>query len=351
MNPAVPGIEFRDVSKRYGSEPDAPLAVKGISFVVPKGTLTTILGPSGCGKTTTLRMIAGLETPTGGQILIEGRDVTTLGPAERNVSMMFQSYALFPHMSVVENVMYGLKMSGKSKDEARRLAIDALGNVGLVRFDDRSPSELSGGQQQRVALARALVLEPAVLLFDEPLSNLDARLRREMRDEIRTLQQRLSLTVAYVTHDQSEALAVSDQIIVMDHGIIAQSGPPQDLYEHPRSEFVAGFMGEAMLFPGRVDAARHVCVGPLRFKPDGDVPEGQVKVAVRPEAWLIGPPGSGMEARLKKSAYLGSTYEYTFETELGAIFVVSPDLANVLPIDADVSLSLAGHGVSVVQAA
>jgi iron(III) transport system ATP-binding protein len=351
MNPHVPGIEFRDVSKRYGSEPGAPLAVKGISFVVPKGTLTTILGPSGCGKTTTLRMIAGLETPSGGQILIEGRDVTTLGPAERNVSMMFQSYALFPHMSVVENVMYGLKMSGKSKDEARRLAIEALSNVGLVSFDDRSPSELSGGQQQRVALARALVLEPAVLLFDEPLSNLDARLRREMRDEIRTLQQRLSLTVAYVTHDQSEALAVSDQIIVMDHGIIAQSGPPQDLYEHPRSEFVAGFMGEAMLFPGRVDAARHVCVGPLRFKPGSDVPEGQVKVAVRPEAWVIGPRGSGMEARLKKAAYLGSTYEYTFETELGAIFVVSPDLAHVLPTGADVGLSLGAHGVSVVQAA
>jgi len=347
----VPGIEFRNVSKRYGSEPDAPLAVKGISFVVPTGTLTTILGPSGCGKTTTLRMIAGLESPSGGQILIEGKDVTTLGPAERNVSMMFQSYALFPHMSVVENVMYGLKMSGKSKEEARRLAVDALNNVGLVRFDDRSPSELSGGQQQRVALARALVLEPAVLLFDEPLSNLDARLRREMRDEIRTLQQRLGLTVAYVTHDQSEALAVSDQIIVMDHGIIAQSGAPQELYEHPRSEFVAGFMGEAMLFPGRIDDARNVSVGPLRFKQDCDVPAGQVKVAVRPEAWLIGPPGSGMEGRLRKAAYLGSTYEYTFETELGPIFVVSPDLANVVPLDADVGLSLAGHGVSVVQAA
>jgi iron(III) transport system ATP-binding protein len=345
-----PGIEFRNVTKRYGSEAGAPLAVKGISFTVPAGTLTTILGPSGCGKTTTLRMIAGLESPSGGQILIEGIDVTSLGPAERNVSMMFQSYALFPHMSVVENVMYGLKMSGKPKDEARRLAAEALGNVGLVRFDDRLPSELSGGQQQRVALARALVLEPAVLLFDEPLSNLDAQLRREMREEIRTLQQRLSLTVAYVTHDQSEALAVSDQIIVMDHGVIAQSGPPRDLYEHPRNEFVAGFMGEAMLFPARVDAARNVCLGPLRFKPASEAPQGQVKVAVRPEAWLIGPPGSGMEGRLKKAAYLGSTYEYTFETELGPIFVVSPDLSNAVAIETDVGLSLADHGVSVVRA-
>src|SRR6185369_7240921 len=209
----------------------APLAVKGISFNVARGTLTTILGPSGCGKTTTLRMIAGLESPTSGQIVIAGKDVTTLGPADRNVSMMFQSYALFPHMNVVENVMYGLRMSGVAKTAARKRAVEALRNVGLVGFDERLPSELSGGQQQRVALARALVLEPAVLLFDEPLSNLDARLRREMREEIRALQQRLKLTVAYVTHDQSEALAVSDQIIVMDRGTIAQQGTPRDLYE------------------------------------------------------------------------------------------------------------------------
>ena len=217
------GIEFINVTKRYGQDASAPLAVKGISFTVQTGTLTTILGPSGCGKTTTLRMIAGLESPTGGQIFIEGRDVTTLGPAERNVSMMFQSYALFPHMDVLENVTYGLKMSHVPKDAARQRATDALRNVGLVGYDDRLPSELSGGQQQRVALARALVLEPAVLLFDEPLSNLDARLRREMREEIRTLQQRLGLTVAYVTHDQSEALAVSDQIIVMDQGLIGRA--------------------------------------------------------------------------------------------------------------------------------
>jgi len=343
------GIEFRDVTKRYGADPAAPLAVKGISFQVARGTLTTILGPSGCGKTTTLRMIAGLESPSSGTILVDGKDVTTLGPADRNVSMMFQSYALFPHMNVVENVMYGLKMSGIPKTFARTRASDALRNVGLVGFDERLPSELSGGQQQRVALARALVLEPAVLLFDEPLSNLDARLRREMREEIRSLQQRLKLTVAYVTHDQSEALAVSDRIIVMDHGIIAQQGTPQDLYEFPSTEFVAGFMGEAMLFPARADAAGTVALGPLRIKPRQGAVEGAVKVAVRPEAWHIGPPGTGLGARLAKLAYLGSNYEYTFETELGPIFVVSSDLGRVLDIGIDVGLGLADHGVSVVQ--
>ena len=341
------GIVFEEVSKRYGSDASAPLAVKGISFEVQKGTLTTILGPSGCGKTTTLRMIAGLESPTGGRIWIDGQDVTTLGPAQRNVSMMFQSYALFPHTTVLENVQYGLRMSGVPKEDGKRRAVDALRNVGLDKFDERLPSELSGGQQQRVALARALVLEPAVLLFDEPLSNLDARLRREMREEIRSLQQRLQLTVAYVTHDQSEALAVSDQIIVMDVGRIAQRGTPQDLYEAPQSEFVAGFMGEAMLFPGTAASGR-VSLGVLSITPKQAVADGAVKVAVRPEAWQIGPAGQGIAAALVKRAYLGSVYEYTFDTALGSIFVVSPDLAQVLPIGAQVGLSLGQHGVSVV---
>ncbi len=251
------GVEFKNISKRYGLQASAPLVVKGVSFEVPKGTLTTILGPSGCGKTTVLRMIAGLEMPTGGQIIMDGKDVTTLGPADRNVSMMFQSYALFPHMNVQENVMYGLKMSGVAKEAARARVSDALKNVGLVGYDDRLPSELSGGQQQRVALARALVLEPAVLLFDEPLSNLDARLRREMREEIRSLQQRLKLTVAYVTHDQSEALAVSDQIIVMSvDGHIAQRGSPQEMYEYPAERICRRLHGRGHAVPGRGGCGR-----------------------------------------------------------------------------------------------
>ncbi|MBT3068716.1 ABC transporter ATP-binding protein [Rhodoferax sp. U11-2br] len=344
------GVEFKNITKRYGIDKRAPLVIKGVDFEIEQGSLTTILGPSGCGKTTVLRMIAGLETPTSGQILMQGKDVTTLGPADRNVSMMFQSYALFPHMNVLENVMYGLKMSGIEKGEAARRAVETLGNVGLVGYDDRLPSELSGGQQQRVALARALVLEPGVLLFDEPLSNLDARLRREMREEIRSLQQRLHLTVAYVTHDQSEALAVSDQIIVMDNGLIAQRGTPQDMYERPSSEFVAGFMGEAMLFPGQADAAGWVQLGPLQIHSRQTVPAGQVKVAVRPEAWHIHHDGSGLPATLRKLAYLGSFFEYTFDTALGPIFVVSPDLTDVLALGAEVGLTLADHGVSVVQA-
>jgi iron(III) transport system ATP-binding protein len=346
------GIEFKNVIKRYGGE-RSPLVVKGISFTVKKGSLTTILGPSGCGKTTTLRMIAGLESPSGGQIFIDGRDVTSLGPAERNVSMVFQSYALFPHMSVLSNVSYGLSVSGVKPAEMLQRAQAAMASVGLSGFDDRLPSQLSGGQQQRVALARALVLEPAVLLFDEPLSNLDARLRRSMREEIRSLQQRLGLTVAYVTHDQSEALAVSDQIIVMDSGVIAQAGTPADLYERPQSEFVAGFMGEAMLFDGKASADGTVQMGPLNFKPQHAASEGRVKVAVRPEAWAVVSQASNagdLRATVSKSAYLGNTYEYTFDTELGAIFVVSPDVETVHALGDAVSLRLSGRGLSVVAA-
>lgn len=352
------GVEFRNIFKRYGIDSSAPMVVKDVSFEIADNSLTTILGPSGCGKTTLLRLIAGLESPTAGQIIMNGKDVTTLGPADRNVSMMFQSYALFPHMNVVENVMYGLRMSGVARASARLRASDTLKNVGLVGYDDRLPSELSGGQQQRVALARALVLEPGVLLFDEPLSNLDARLRRDMREEIRALQQRLKLTVAYVTHDQSEALAVSDQIIVMNDGLIAQRGSPQEMYERPASEFVAGFMGEAMLFPGIASADGQVQLGPMQIIPRQRVSAGVVKVAVRPEAWQIHRllaaqrlTSEWVAGRLLKSAYLGSFFEYTFETELGNIFVVSPDLADVLPLGTRVGLTLADHGVSVVKAA
>ena len=343
-------IEFRQISKRYG-DASSPLVVERIDFQVPSGSLTTILGPSGCGKTTVLRMIAGLETPSAGQVLIDGRDVTALAAAERNVSMVFQSYALFPHMDVGANVRYGLSVSGVSKDEATRRARNAMDSVGLTGFEQRMPSELSGGQQQRVAVARSLVLEPSVLLFDEPLSNLDARLRRSMREEIRALQQRLQLTVAYVTHDQSEALAVSDQIVVMNAGRIAQAGTPRQLYEQPSSAFVAGFMGEALLFDAEVDANGQVRLGPLRFVSRQPVAPGAVKVAVRPEAWRLGPAGGpGLPATVTKTAYLGHGQELSFDTELGSVFVVSADVGASWQPGQALSLSLGATGVSVVAA-
>ena len=350
------GIEFRQVTKRYG-DANSPLVVKGIDLQVPKGTLTTILGPSGCGKTTSLRMIAGLESPTAGIILIDGQDVTTLGPAERNVSMVFQSYALFPHMNVIENVGYGLSVQGLSRDTTAQRARAAMALVGLAGFEQRLPSELSGGQQQRVAVARSLVLEPSVLLFDEPLSNLDARLRRSMREEIRALQQRLKLTVAYVTHDQSEALAVSDQIIVMDAGLIAQAGTPRQLYEQPATEFVAGFMGEALRFEATVDEAGLVHLGPRRFAPRRPVAPGPVRVAVRPEAWQVAALSAdsasdalagALPGTLRKMAYLGSFLELTVDTPLGEVFVVSPEVDQPWQAGDVLQLCLGSHGVSVV---
>ena len=230
---------------RYG----AVTAVDNINFTIEAGKLVTLLGPSGCGKTTTLRMIAGLEIASDGQILIGGKDVTKLSAADRDVSMVFQSYALFPHMSVLDNAAYGPTVKGVGKDEAKQMALEKLALVGLKGFENRYPSELSGGQQQRVAVARALVLEPQVLLFDEPLSNLDAKLRRRVREEIRELQQDLNLTVAYVTHDQEEALAVSDRIIVMSNARIAQEGAP------PRRRGAGSGHGRVSLTAGEI---RHV---------------------------------------------------------------------------------------------
>ncbi|MGL4231746.1 MAG: ABC transporter ATP-binding protein, partial [Casimicrobium sp.] len=235
-------LEFINVVKDYGTgEP----AVKGVSFRIEDGELVTLLGPSGCGKTTTLRMIAGLELPTKGQILLGGKDVTAQSASQRNVSLVFQSYALFPHMSVVDNVGYGPTVQGMAKAEVAAKVADVLKLIGLTGYENRLPSELSGGQQQRVAIARALVLEPAVLLFDEPLSNLDTKLRRHVREEIRELQQRLAITCVYVTHDREEAMAVSDHIIVMDKGHIAEAGAPNQLFFEPKTAFVADFLSEA----------------------------------------------------------------------------------------------------------
>jgi iron(III) transport system ATP-binding protein len=346
-------VEFRNVSKRYGQV----TAVKDVSFTIEAGTLVTLLGPSGCGKTTTLRMIAGLEMASEGQILIGGKDVTRLSAADRDVSMVFQSYALFPHMTVLENVAYGPTVKGLPKAQAHSMARDKLAVVGMKGYEERLPSELSGGQQQRVAVARALVLEPQVLLFDEPLSNLDAKLRRRMREEIRDLQRKLNLTVAYVTHDQEEALAVSDKIIVMSNAVIAQEGAPRALYEEPANVFVADFIGDANLIDVEILAIHgdraDVAVGPIRLSlPARGLPPGKAKLAVRPESLLIvedaGP--DRLPGTISKCAYLGNHLDLDITTPAGTFYVTSYGSREIMPEGQAVSLAFADFGVTLVPA-
>ncbi|HEX3881299.1 MAG TPA: ABC transporter ATP-binding protein [Stellaceae bacterium] len=262
-------IEIRDLVVRYGEA----TAVAGVSFTVAQGEHVTLLGPSGCGKTTTLRAIAGLEEPSGGSIAIDGNPVYSAAdrrnvPAERRgISMVFQSYAVWPHMSVADNVAYGLRVRKLPKAEIAEQVDRALGLVQMRAFADRSAALLSGGQQQRVALARAIAFSPTVLLFDEPLSNLDAKLRAEMRVELRELQRRLGVTSLYVTHDQEEALAISDRVIVMNVGSIEQIGTPVDIYNRPKTRFVADFVGSANLIAGKV--ASGAGTGPVSFDATG----------------------------------------------------------------------------------
>ncbi|MBN9490039.1 MAG: ABC transporter ATP-binding protein [Alphaproteobacteria bacterium] len=346
-------VAFTNVVKRYGSV----IAVSGISFTVQAGTLVTLLGPSGCGKTTTLRMIAGLELPSEGRVEIAGRDVSTLPATQRDVSMVFQSYALFPHMSVLENVAYGLRRSGLARKDATRMANAGLAQVGLENYGQRQPSELSGGQQQRVAVARALVLKPSVLLFDEPLSNLDARLRRQMREEIRELQQRLGLTVVYVTHDQQEAMAVSDRIIVMNAGRIEQQGVPRDLYERPATPFLARFMGESNPARGhvrRLDPQRvRVQLGHAQIDIENTTAlDGEATVAVRPEAIVVERvpgPTDALTGTVARASYLGTHMEYSIDTEAGALFATCPRVDRPLASGDKVALILAPRGVIVVE--
>jgi iron(III) transport system ATP-binding protein len=343
-------VRLQGIGKRYGNVQ----AVKPLDLVIEGGTLVTLLGPSGCGKTTLLRMIAGLEQSTEGKLFIGGKDVTLLSAGERNVSMVFQSYALFPHMSVLDNVAYGLISSGQRKAEAHARAEEALITVGLKGFGTRLPSEMSGGQQQRVAVARALVLEPDVLLFDEPLSNLDARLRRSMREEIRALQQRLGVTVVYVTHDQSEAMAVSDKIVVMRNSEIAQAGSPAELYAHPKTVFVASFMGEANTVTGMVeavsgDSARVSLAGLKLDLPSNGLGAGTVDVVIRPESVLIGKAGQGIAGTIAKSTYMGAHSEYTVSTALGDLFVIAPDRLNRKQVGDTVGITLADDGVILVR--
>ena len=247
------GVSVDNVSKRFAHRVKGEIyAARDVKLDVQPGELLTLLGPSGCGKTTTLRMIAGFELPDSGRICFDGQDVTAVPANARNIGFVFQNYALFPHLSVFENVAYGLRVRGQGADAIARSVADVLALVGLAGYEQQFSGQLSGGEQQRVALARAIVIRPRVLLFDEPLSNLDAKLRVQMRHEIRDLQRRLGITTIYVTHDQEEAMAVSDRIVVMNQGRVAQVGTAEDLYHRPASRFVAEFVGRVNLIAGRV---------------------------------------------------------------------------------------------------
>lgn len=345
-------VKFEKVSKIYGG---SVVAVDEVSFNIEAAKLVTLLGPSGCGKTTTLRMIAGLDMATKGRVFIGDVDVTKLPATDRDVSMVFQSYALFPHMTVGENIGYGLKVSGMNKLEINDRSEDGLKLVGLTGYGTRLPSELSGGQQQRVAVARALVLEPQVLLFDEPLSNLDAKLRRQVREEIRDIQTNLGLTVVYVTHDQEEALAVSDRIIVMKNAEIAQEGTPRELYEEPADLFVADFIGDANVVTAEIRSIdgewANVRVGHAEARlPSRGMKPGSTQVAIRPESLQISDKDAAgsIEAEVVKATYLGSHMEYTLDTEVGELFVVEPDISNAISIGSTISVRLRNHGIALV---
>lgn len=311
-------LELSNVSKIFQKDREQVRAVDSVSLSVASGEMVTFLGPSGCGKTTTLRMVAGFEIPSEGEITIDGRDVTNVPVNRRDIGFVFQNYALFPHMSVFENVAYGLRVKGDRETEIRRKVREGLDLVGLGKAEHRFPNQLSGGEQQRVALARVLVLQPRVLLMDEPLSNLDAKLRIHMRTEIRRIQKHLNITCLYVTHDQGEALTMSDRIMVMHRGKVEQVGAPMEIYSDPRSLFVADFIGQANILPGEVraaeggtlsvDVAGHVF--PVRAVKESSFATGDAAaVVVRPEN-LLPSEGGGIAGTVETATFLGGRMEY-----------------------------------------
>lgn len=314
-NLAQGAIELRQVSKSYGDV----TAVDQLDLTVEPGEFVTLLGPSGSGKTTTMMMVAGFEDHTAGSVLIDGKPVDTLPPRDRNLGVVFQNYALFPHMSALENVEFALRMRKVPKAERRQRAAEALERVGLGRMGDRKPRQLSGGQQQRVALARALVFNPAALLLDEPMAALDKRLREQMQEEIKTLQKSLGISVLFVTHDQDEAMAMSDRIVVMRDGKIVQSGPPEDVYNHPLTDWVASFLGDTNLIPCTIierDGEQAVVdmegLGRARVRDRGATGESYA-VSIRPEHLKFSTEpaaGNGYPATLVSSTNLGATVRH-----------------------------------------
>ena len=339
-------IELRHVARHYGHV----AAVNDVSLSVGRGEFLTLLGPSGCGKTTTLRLIAGFETPSSGEVLIEGRAVQHLPAYKRPVNTVFQNYALFPHMTVHDNVAFGLRMKRVPSDERRRRVSEALSMVRLEGMERRKPAQLSGGQQQRVALARALANRPSVLLLDEPLGALDLKLRRAMQIELRTLNREVGITFIYVTHDQEEALAMSDRIAVMSQGSVLQIGRAEEIYERPTSRFVADFIGETNLIAGRVVSVADGVAGVhlhggqvMQAQAGGAGQDAEVTVAVRPERIRFAGQDEateGLEGIIAEAVYLGSAIQYVVQLPDGSSVTVRRPAGDEAPRAAGAAVRL-----------
>jgi iron(III) transport system ATP-binding protein len=333
MTPDV-RLKLDHVSKQFQdrSGSGVVLAVNDVSLDIKAGEFVTLLGPSGCGKTTTLRMIAGFENPSEGRIILNGQDITYQAPNKRDMALVFQNYALFPHMSVFDNVAYGIQTRRLSKNALREKVGEALKMMSLSGLEARRPNQLSGGQQQRVALARSLVTEPAILLFDEPLSNLDAKLRVQMRSEIHRLQRRLNITSVYVTHDQTEAMALSDRIVVMNNGKIEQLGKPEEIYRYPKTRFVADFIGRANFIETLVETAPDNSATVELFgkrvkglRPLVNTPSGNVTAMLRPEALSLRSDSALPQGTIEQAMYLGSEVEYLVSLQGHQLVVVDND--------------------------
>ncbi len=342
----MPGVSIRGLHKRYGDV----AAVDGLDLDVKPGELVALLGPSGCGKTTTLRVVAGFLSPDSGEVWVGDRclssPATVIPPERRRMGMIFQSYALWPHMTVAQNVAYGLRFNGVPRTEREGKVTEMLRVVQLAGYEQRYPGELSGGQQQRVAVARALVVEPEILLLDEPLSNLDASLREEMRFEIRRLHETFGITTLYVTHDQSEAMVISDRVAVLDQGRVAQIGTAEELFERPRTRFVAEFIGKTNLIEGTAERSDTFVRGPLRLRVfDANLTPGPVVLSIRPHQIALGPaslapPSSAGEnvlrATVLRASYLGDAVDYQVQLDGGDLVlrVAGPITRRFRPGDA-----------------
>ena len=351
-------LDLQGIRKVFG----ATVALEELSLAVQSGELVSLLGPSGCGKTTALRIVAGFESPTTGELLVDGKDFVGVPAAKRNMGMVFQAYSLFPNMTARQNVEFGMRMRKKPRAECRKRAEELLGLVGLAERIGNYPHELSGGQQQRVALARALAIEPAILLLDEPLSALDAKVRVDLRQQIRRVQTRLGITTLYVTHDQEEALSISDRIAVMSDGNLEQIGAPADIYRSPRTEFVANFVGLMNGFDGKLESAQTVLVGagqrPIAVNEGHDYAVGDsVLVLIRPESIQLeelhegaDPTDGTFQGKVLMHTFLGSVTRVALTSDLGDLVADVPSLrALTLPPDTRVAVRVDPVGVRMLK--